>query len=774
MSAEVAKFIKHVSFDDLAPTMIDDHAQALKASNKHIGFNNQFLHVPPQFNPMYHTEAYDFGDWSFTSRSPNSRSGRRLSDQNSTHRDKVEKMFAFTMPPPLGGKKDSRSSLNDGVYRSRSGSPLRSSLCPRLPPPPDVSSLKPTKRTVDEQGVITDYNVADLDFETEKKMNKETLRNTQANSGSSNGFTQSAFANLNELEDRLNPKNSNAQKLSKGTAGNEKKKTRKSFADMSDKELAELEDFYASQSRSSASAPTIDKFDFREQNPLFLDDITKKNSSNIDPLAAIYPSRPVVNHRAISITLEHKDYEQFVENVNIRTGSKKPEESLVALRIVNCYISGKRYTWSSADWYVENMIENGDHLVIVTTIPFFEKEVEESDDALSWKRRSQTHKLERMMSAEHIMGISDSDNESKSTDNGTTNSADHLSKSARIQAIHEEARKKCNKILSYYASRIGDKIVKITIEMIKDENLVDAMTKAAALYKPDIQIVSTVSTNLQIKFRNGFVKLPFFVMRHYSMPIVVIPFEFIDPRVLGEDVTVTSEEKVKEKVKLKAPCKGERVELLDSIIERTLVNPFLSESRDECDKDKFTDNDNDSVVASVNEYFPISPEKKRDIESFERLGYRRAPPTRANFFATANGTGNVDGSRLHPVSTGGSSKRSSRIQYDDGIYKVKSLIDDLSDEGDARNDRKQTPTSYSRIRKTKSMGGALSSTSSPPQSGSSTSKHPMLSKFKSQNDSIPSSSTSRNTGNSSSNPANSAPTKTKKKGFASLFRKVFK
>ena len=50
--------------------------------------------------------------------------------------------------------------------------------------------------------------------------------------------------------------------------------------------------------------------------------------------------------------------------------------------------------------------------------------------------------------------------------------------------------------------------------MFKEDSTKLALTKVAALYKPSVHIVATVSANIQIKFRKGNVKLTFFVMKH--------------------------------------------------------------------------------------------------------------------------------------------------------------------------------------------------------------------------------------------------------------------
>lgn len=707
-------YTKHVSFDDLAPTLIDDEIQALKNSRKHIGFNNQFYHVPPQFNPLYNSGNH------------NDASNKHVESKQNI-KDNAEKLFSFSMAP-FDMIKPSASN-NDVPFRSRSGSPsglLQHS--PRLPPAPKVSSLKEFTKSVDEQGDIVDYDVADLDLQSENKMNKDTERNTQANSGSRSGYTQSAFANLNELEDRLD--SSSTLSLSRTATGTEDKgNRRKSFAGMSDAELAALEDYYAAQSRSTTT-PTMERYDFREQDPLFIENMPKRvGTANIDPLAATYPSRPVVDHRAISITTQNAKYEKYVQDLNVKTGSRKPEESLAAIRIVSCYISGRRYTWSSTDWYVENIAQDGDHLVIVTTIPWFEKEVEKSIDVASRRHRSGGYGTEygRSMSAENV---DDRDREfgrvtTSSSDVDTLGANEPMSAGLRIHAIHEEARMKCRNILNYYAVRLQHKIVKITVEMIKEDTPKDAITKAAALYRPDLQIISTVSTNLQIKFKNGNVKLPFFIMRHYAMPTIVVPYEFINPRLLGETVVNLDPLSAKEKKHKDIPKGDERFPWLDSVILKTMKNPFLAENKAENEEDG--EGDSESVVSSVNEYFPISPEQKRKIDDFEKIGYVRPPPTHQNLYEDGGLLYDSNGNQLISSSTTPNlSRRSSRIQYNEGIYKVKSLIDNLTDdeyhplttttpEGNTRHYR------GSAIRKTKSMGPVTKTTTGHPSLSATTS-----------------------------------------------------
>lgn len=725
-------YIKHVSFDDLAPTLIDDQVDIYKHSGKPVGFNDQFVHIPPQLNPLYHSDSKeDVNPPKLDMFTQDQSSARRKSHDER----KLEMMLQFMSPHDA--LKHSLSN-QEVVDRSRSNSPMALPRAThRLPPPPRVPSIKQLNKRVDECWDITDYDVSNMGWQTEKNLTRETEKNTQSNSGSSSGYTQAAFANLNELEDRLDP---NSDKTPAKETKNDRKK---SFAGMSDQELAKLENFYESQSRSTIS-PTIENFDFKEQDPFFVDSFQKKGHGPIiDPLAAIYPSRPVVDHRAISVTIENKKYDKYVEDFNTRTGSRKPEESLAAIRNVNCYISGRRYTWSSADWYVENCAQDGDHLAIVTPIPFFEREVEASDYAISRRHLVESHS-----------DYGSSDDHDKELGRVSTSSSDYnalgpAAKGLRIKAIHEDAKKACLRILNYYASRLEGKIVKITVEMIKCDSADFAITKAAALYKPDIQIVSTVSTNLQIKFKNGKVKLPFFVMRHYAMPTAVLPYEFMDPKLLGEEATTD-----KPAEKRDIPRGDERLAMIDNIILKTLRNPFAAET-----STKKSNSDDESEVDSLNGYFPMSPEQKRKYEMFEKTGYLRCPPTRQNAYMTSAdpNTAFLD----QPSSYSAGSRRNSRIQFDDGMYKVKSLIDDSSDEEDRRKSRDTS------IRKTKSMGPISKSKTPTLSPTTSISKHHRRhlhpTGTKSADNATPASESTNKKGKSK-----------EKKSLGSFFRKVFK
>ncbi|AJS28489.1 ADE_G0021930.mRNA.1.CDS.1 [Saccharomyces cerevisiae] len=778
-------FTKHISFDDLAPSLIDDQATIIKNDSHHVGLNNHFLHIPPQFNPVYKntlTGSHGSNDLA-TDESLDSpedeeaSSPLQLGTPTSTTSG-VPHFYTQVFSP--AAHDPSKSYLRSpSVERSRSESPMfrsRRRTSVRLPPPPKVSVLKKSRKAADEQGPIDDIDIGDLDFELERKMTKMTERNTQKNSGSRKGYTQAAFANLNEVEDRIETKS--MVDLSESENMESSKKRSKSFAGMTDEELAKLEEFYISKGRSNKTK--IDQFDFGEQVPVYLNTTeSKTDSSNVtDPLAAIYPSRPTIVHNAISMTIDHPDYENYISNTKEKLNCKDKDDD-VDLRVVSCYISGRRYTWSSVDWYVENLARNGDHLVIITTIPEFEAKI----DTLAYKEKRR-HRLERMTS---------NTSESMTTASHSLIGPDlssPLSTGIRIEAIHNEAKQTCSDILNYYARRLATKIVRISIEMVKEDSTRSAIISATSLYRPSLQVISTVSANIQIKFRNGKVKLPFFLMKHFAMPAFVVPFEFIKPELLIKPRVDKDEQDNTDDLKTEVR-KKERLQWLSALIRRTLENPFTKHKVVDSDDEE---SDSDESVASVNEYFPISPEKKEEMEFFDKMGYVRPKPSR-QVLLDDNTLMKYDssGRKLTPIESRNSrrsSKRSSRIQFNNnGIYKVKSMVDDIYNHETAstphiktalkwdNEDPKMKFTSHP-MRKTKSAGLSPRTSSTSSSSGQRKAHHHHhhhnhVSRTKTT-ESTKSGNSKKDSSSSSTNDHQFKRSEKKKKSkFGSIFKKVF-
>ncbi|GMM55079.1 hypothetical protein DAKH74_016950 [Maudiozyma humilis] len=781
---------RHISFDNLSPSLVDDEIQLLKSNNRYIGYNNRFSHIPPQYNPLYGVSGHGTSDEPSENNSNlSSRHGSRpqihpadsgfrsLSSQPTT-----DSMSTFSEFPGKGPSFPIYKTTSAG---SRSESPLERRIAPsahvattmklgRLPPPPEQSILKKVPKAIDEQQDIENVDISDLTTDEAQRMTKLTNDNTQWNSGSKAHYTQSLFSNLNEVEDRVSNKSRRGSSLSLGETGSGRDGRRKSFANMTNEELAALENSYVALGRSTKS--TIDQFDFGTQNPLFFDE-SKKAASTIklpstivDSLACVYPSRPSVDHKALSLTVTHPGFQECVNDMHQKLNNKYKDEN-GSLRVVSCYISGRRFTWSTVDWYIENFARDGDHLVIITCIPEFK----EKFDIKMQHEKAQKKKEEMLQAAGRGRSTERVDHSKKAPKTETP-----LSKAVLMEGVYDEANAVCRSIVDYYYNRLKDKKVKLTLEMVKEDSTKLALTKVAALYKPSVHIVATVSANIQIKFRNGNVKLPFFVMKHYTIPVIVVPFEFIDRNLLIEGApheksTVT---------------KDNRLRVIDSIFRRTLVNPFLQggehHTTDGQEHD-MTSSDDEESVASVNGYFPISTEQQKKINQFEQLGYVFPKSTREKLFESNDVVYDQDGKRLTPVQSK-NSRRSSRVQFQEsGLYKVKSMIDGVLTpeevQATASNTNYNNNHPSSGLHPTFTMTQPLRKTKSSAVSASGGKKHHHRHHSGSSKGTTSSgerfhgnslsTSTSRGSRGSSSKDKTKAEKKKKSGGFGSMFKKVF-
>lgn len=663
--SQAATYVNHVSFDDLTPSLIDDQARSLKQRNKPISFTNPFIHVPPQFNPLYvdHSKTYTNGDDSASSVSATTKRPHLALDFGYAAQSQQEvttvykSMFDFPSDPLRKTQSEMSPPSSSSTSLTRSSTAANKTQG-KLPPPPAVSILRNKHiNNLDED--FEEIFLDEMDRELEKRMEHITEENTQQNSGSSTGYTTSAFSNLHELEDKLMAEKKTEEKQ-------QKKFHKKSIVDMTDEELTQLEDKFASFSTPSNR---LEQFDFSEQNTLYIGSHHLKNSNGLNSgsRASLYPSEPCVDHRALSLAKSSTNYDSYV---NDNQHADSPRDSL---RTVVCYISGRRHTWSSVNWFVHGMCRDGDHLVIISKLPVYDSLIGKEST-----KKSQTGLKDYKLSTNSI------------EKNKAPKKKDEETIGLMIQSVDALAKEKSRDILNYYTDKCKDKIMKISVELIKENSTMDVISHATSLYKPDWQVISTVSTNLQIKFNNGKVKLPFFMMRHYSVPTMVIPYEFIDPKLLGEAADESDVETERGSIH---NTDTNLLERLDLIVLKSLNNPFKSRNSENASIDADEDedeegNDEDEDSGSIDAYFPRDPTTVKKMENFERLGYIRPTPSRS--------TGSSMRVLSH-TSSGKSSRRSSRVQFTDeyhpGMYKVKSLLDDDHSSG-------------APMRKTKSMGHA--------------------------------------------------------------------
>ncbi|AMD18629.1 HBL273Wp [Eremothecium sinecaudum] len=629
--APEGSYLPHVSFEDLSPSVVDEEVTKMRKQGYALDFSSPFIHVPPQFNPLYLSVPYMQSE-----RDANEVSvAKHPVDLDIAYAPQVQQevVEAYTHMLEGGlGIEATRRSLSYLGGSSRSNSSTRApthSHTAKLPPPPEVSILR--NKDIDEH--IDDFDITDIDVKIERQLDLITKSNTEKNSGFRAGYTTAGFNNIHEVEDRLMARRG---KQTMETAPDGKLPTlrKKSYAEMTDEELKELEDSLAPRSKSF----DLDLFDFSQQSSLYLGTDTKRDDLrqkvNLFPAPCMYRSRPSVPYRAVSCTKVHSAFHSYVSS-HAKDGSEE------MLRTVLCYISGRKHTWSAVDWYIHQVAMDGDHLVIATWLPEYNEGASKLPEAPKSRRSSTTQGKFRPTGLSPICSNSIPESAQVEHNDGMAFSAFELD---------EYAKERCKSLLDYYAQKCKHRILKITVEFIKENSKKKSMAQVVEVYKPHLQLISTVSININTKLCNGKVKLPNYIVKHLPIPTMVVPNEFLRL----EDIGVA---------KKSSPIVSQGVQLdrLNEIITATSRNPFAFEpGRDNHGQSQSYENsDSESITA----YFPKSDEWHPKREQFDLLGYIPPSPTFASFCQDSSG------------GSSRSSRRSSRVAFTrPNIYKVKSLI----------------------------------------------------------------------------------------------------
>ncbi|AET37820.1 uncharacterized protein Ecym_2063 [Eremothecium cymbalariae DBVPG len=645
--ASTLGYVQHVSFQDLSPAVVDEQVSKMKKCQQSTEFSSALMHIPPQYNPFYVDPSLTRGGRCSVHSSGTATKGPKNPSlkpdlwYSSQSQQEVMEAYKFMYEENMVGS-SRRKSIYVSPRSSRSNSLTRTAPSGvKMPPPPKVSILK--KCETDQQ--VKDFDITKIDPKVEKEITKLTEQNTENNAEARDGYTTSGFSNLHELEDNIMGGGTLDAKAVCTARKDMPKVRRKSYAEMSNAELAKLEESFLPR----PAYGDLDKFDFSQQNKLFIGQETSKNvqrqKTEVNSPAILYPSRPCVSYRAVSCTMAHPAYRTYVSD---RCGSSTHE----TLRTVACHISGRQHTWSAVDWYVHRLAQNGDHLVILASLPRYEEHVVMPPQVGKSRKLSfEVYKFEQ----EKRPSVN------SQTPCSNINNVNELEKvGLTILELDNLAKEKCISVLKYYAGLCRDKILRITVEFIKEDSRMCSIAQATSLYKPELQVISTVSANINTKFRNGHVRLPNFMIRHFSVPTIVVPNEFIR---LGD---VSSHKPLSDN-----KSAGVQLDKLDSVVARTSKNPFdlMDADGDSNESGKYSDisskstpqSDNDSVAG----YFPIDPELQRKREQFKSLGYI---PPRPSYYGTHQDLSNTS-SR--------SSRRPSRVNFSTSdIYKVKSMISD--------------------------------------------------------------------------------------------------
>ena len=117
-------------------------------------------------------------------------------------------------------------------------------------------------------------------------------------------------------------------------------------------------------SRRTSSRSPSRSLSPRARSPMSpqLDMISQKEESMKGFFSLKYPTSPIITHDACTLTRTHKLFDDMY------AGRLKYVTPKLQNRVIMCYISGRRHTWVSIDWAANQLLEDGDTLVVVASI----------------------------------------------------------------------------------------------------------------------------------------------------------------------------------------------------------------------------------------------------------------------------------------------------------------------------------------------------------------------------------------------------------------------
>lgn len=260
---------------------------------------------------------------------------------------------------------------------------------------------------------------------------------------------------------------------------------RKSYSGMTNEELMALDPQFSTTSKLS----NVDQFKFDSQKTYYLPSAKKpsstSNGTSIPKSAAgstVYPSSNETNYKSINLTVKHPEY-----------------DSLKTQRPILTVISGRRHTWNSLDWLLNNptnFLQDGDFLIVAALIP---TKVLQMEVRKCMKKRSASQCY---------------------ANGGSTTNGHHQNSSCHIynHDIDGLLYLKCENLLRYICDKLPENLkLKITVEFVSDNTIDEKQQSVLNLkknpvrykflfsrllerYQPYLVFVGNKSSNLNFKY----------------------------------------------------------------------------------------------------------------------------------------------------------------------------------------------------------------------------------------------------------------------------------
>ncbi|KAG7854946.1 hypothetical protein KL939_004695 [Ogataea angusta] len=193
-----------------------------------------------------------------------------------------------------------------------------------------------------------------------------------------------------------------------------------------------------------------------------------------------YPTSPIITHDACTLTKKHKDFDKLYLH---QLGSKRP---LLPDRNIMCYISGRKHTWVALDWCCNQLLEDGDSMVVTASI-------NPSSRSLFARRLSSSSNQSRDASEEYIR-----------------NSPEYA------KVVTENIMKYIMAILD------PNKVLKITIELAVGGTK-DVLKDMYSLYLPSLVVVAAKPTKAASTRSWVTSRVTDRLVKNFHVPVVIVP-----------------------------------------------------------------------------------------------------------------------------------------------------------------------------------------------------------------------------------------------------------
>ncbi|KAL7662689.1 UspA domain-containing protein [[Candida] zeylanoides] len=88
----------------------------------------------------------------------------------------------------------------------------------------------------------------------------------------------------------------------------------------------------------------------------------------LSPRRPEYPTTPITTRKGCTYTAEHRDYDALYQG-RLRDATGAVREPVLRHRVILVYVSGRKHTWVALDWVLNQFVEDGDSVIVVSAIP---------------------------------------------------------------------------------------------------------------------------------------------------------------------------------------------------------------------------------------------------------------------------------------------------------------------------------------------------------------------------------------------------------------------